>query len=86
MKGNAEMKRIACVVTAGLVGIVARGAGIYPNPHLVARHVGADTNENVSAAVNDGTLWKNGTGTTTFSAPSFSSLSEVKVRCGSIRP
>ena len=78
------MKRIACVVTAGLVGIVARGAGIYPNPHLVARHVGADTNENVSAAVNDGTLWKNGTGTTTFSAPSFSSLSEVKVQGGGV--
>lgn len=78
------MRKNACVVAVGFVAMVTNGAGIYPNPHLVARHVGADTNETVSAAVNDGTLWKNGSGTTTFSAPSFSSLSEVKVQGGGV--
>ena len=78
------MRKNACVVAVGFVATATFGAGIYPNAHLVARHVGADTNETVSAAVNDGTLWKNGSGTTTFSAPSFSSLSEVKVQNGGV--
>ena len=78
------MRKNACVVAVGLVATAMFGADIYPNAHLVARHVGADTNETVSAAVNDGTLWKNGSGTTTFSAPSFSSLSDVMVQNGGV--
>ena len=45
----------------------ALAADKFPNHNLMTRFIGADTNEAYSAVVNDGTVYKLGTGSVTLS-------------------
>ena len=81
----------SCGLTGGFFAIglclsasTAFAAGKFPNHNLMTRFIGADTNETYSGVVNDGTVYKLGTGAVTLSQPALTSGSDVKVTAGTL--
>ena len=84
LKGRVDWMawRASLGLSLGLACGVCQAADIWPTPHQIVRFVGAETNQTFSGAVSDGTVWKRGSGTTTFAAPAFSGISTLNVEAG----
>ena len=82
MRRNARM--VAAMVAAGLMGLATWGAEPFPNPSMIHRYVGSDTNETWQGVVNNGVVWKRGGGTVTMPAPALNGGGRLNVTAGDV--
>ncbi len=71
------------VLLAGAAS-VAFGAEPFPNPSMIHRYVGSDTNETWQGVVNNGVVWKRGGGTVTMPAPALNGGGRLNVTAGDV--
>lgn len=79
-----SLKVVPLTISVCLATVAAFAADKFPNHNLMTRYIGANTNETYSAVVNDGTVYKLGTGSVTLSQPALTSGSDVKVTAGTL--
>ncbi len=73
---------------AGIVSVLllvsVQGAEPFPNPSMIHRYVGADTNETWQGVANNGIVWKRGSGTVTMPAPALNGGGQLNVAEGDV--
>ena len=82
-----QIVRTAALGTAVLLAgaaSVAFGAEPFPNPSMIHRYVGSDTNETWQGVVNNGVVWKRGGGTVTMPAPALNGGGRLNVTAGDV--
>ena len=77
------MKRAIGFLT--LAAVLSLGAAeLFPNPSMIHRYVGSDTNETWQGVVNNGVVWKRGGGTVTMPAPALNGGGSLVVSEGDV--
>ena len=71
------------VLLAGAAS-VAFGAEPFPNPSMIHRYVGSDTNETWQGVANNGIVWKRGSATVTMPAPALNGGGSLVVSEGDV--
>ena len=68
-----------------LAAVLSLGAAEpFPNPSMIHRYVGSDTNETWQGVVNNGVVWKRGGGTVTMPAPALNGGGRLNVTAGDV--
>ena len=68
-----------------LAAVLSLGAAEpFPNPSMIHRYVGSDTNETWQGVVNNGVVWKRGGGTVTMPAPALNGGGTLVVSEGDV--